>query len=359
MGEKKEKGGGTEPTPFGGHAAVLVKAIVTAGEAARVRAARVRTPLFLVAAGSATIAITSAMALPSTAVESAPIAELSAPVPQYYGAADVPTPEAQPATEDSGAKRFTSRIGENMTLAMQAAGVPERQGREYVAVLARAITLADGLSVEDKFDLVVERNEDGSFGQLLYVGLDRVGRADVALLKWSDGKSVLWINADGVGGENSAGMARPVQGRLTSGYGSRFHPILGSARFHKGVDLAAATGTPIVAAADGRIVAAGWRGGYGRQVAIAHGGGIQTTYSHMSRIGVASGAAVRRGEVIGYVGSSGLSTGPHLHYEVYKNGRPVNPMSVKLSAGPAQLQGEKLHQFHDELRKLLVLQAAG
>ena len=314
---------------------------------------RPRGRLALLAAGLATIALTSAMALPSTAVEPPPAPELSAPIPQYYGAADVTSSQPQTVAEDSGAKRFTGRIGDNLTLAMQAAGVPGRQGREYVAVLARAITLAGGLSVEDKFDLIVERDADGAFGQLLYVGLDRVGRADVALLKWTDGKSILWINADGVGGENSAGMTRPVQGRLTSGYGSRFHPILGSARFHKGVDLAAASGTPIVAAADGRIVAAGWHGGYGRQVAIAHGGGIQTSYSHMSRIGVASGEAVRRGQVIGYVGSSGLSTGPHLHYEVYKNGRPVNPMSVKLSGGPAQLQGEKLHAFQGELRKLL------
>ena len=337
-----------------------IGASLIAGGAARLGAVRPRAPLFLLAAGSATIVITSAMALPSTAVEAPPVADAATAVPQYYGAAaDVPPAEAPAVVEDSGAKRFAGRIGEDLTRALQAAGVPERQGREYVAVLARAITLADGLSVEDKFDLIVERDADGAFGQLLYVGLDRVGRADVALLKWTDGKQILWINADGVGGESSAGMARPVEGRLTSGFGSRFHPILGSARFHKGVDLAAAAGTPIVAAADGRIVAAGWHGGYGRQVAIAHGGGIQTTYSHMSRIGVASGTAVRRGDVIGYVGSSGLSTGPHLHYEVYKNGRPVNPMSVKLSTGPGQLQGEKLHAFQGELRKLLVLPSAG
>ena len=333
-----------------------------AGDVARPRAARFRTPLLLLAAGSAVIAIKSAMALPSTAVETPAIDERAAPAPQYYGAADAAAAAEpqQAAADDSGAKRFTGRIGDNLTLAMQAAGVPDAKGREYVAVLARAIPLADGLSVEDKFDVVVERNADGSFGQLLYVGLDRVGRADVALLKWADGKQVLWINADGVGGEGgAAAMARPVQGRLTSGFGSRFHPVLGSARFHKGVDLAAPSGTPIVAAADGRIVSAGWHGGYGRQVAIAHGGGVQSSYSHMSRIAASAGEAVRRGQVIGYVGSTGLSTGPHLHYEVYKNGRPVNPMSVKLSGAPAQLEGEKLHQFNAGLRQLLILPSAG
>ncbi|GAA4712355.1 M23 family metallopeptidase [Sphingomonas lutea] len=330
------------------------EAFAKATDAARSRATRLRAAIALAAIGSATIAITSAMA--SNPVEPPPVAA-PAPVPQYYGAADMPA--EQPVADDSGAKRFTGRIGDNLTLAMQAAGVPDARGREYVAVLARAIPLADGLSVEDKFDIVVERNEDGSLGQLLYVGLDRVGRADVALLKWIEGKQVVWINADGVGGEAQAGMARPVSGRLTSGFGSRFHPILGAARMHKGIDLAAASGTPIVAAADGRIVAAGWAGGYGRQVAIAHGDGLQTTYSHMSRIAAASGTAVRRGDVIGYVGSSGLSTGPHLHYEVYRNGRPVNPLDVKFASGSAELQGEKLRQFQDGLRQLLVLPGQG
>jgi murein DD-endopeptidase MepM/ murein hydrolase activator NlpD len=89
-------------------------------------------------------------------------------------------------------------------------------------------------------------------------------------------------------------------------------------------------------------------------VVIAHAGGIQTRYGHMSRLAAAVGQTVSQGQVIGYVGSSGLSTGPHVHYEVLKNGRPVNPMSVKLTGGgPGQLEGEKLHQFRDALRSLL------
>ena len=112
-----------------------------------------------------------------------------------------------------------------------------------------------------------------------------------------------------------------------------------------------------VAAADGRVVSAGWSGGYGNLVRIAHAGGIQTMYGHMSRIVAAPGAMVRQGQLIGYVGSTGLSTGPHLHYEVLKNGRAVNPLSVKLAAAPAQLQGEKLHAFQSALRSLMVLPA--
>jgi len=232
--------------------------------------------------------------------------------------------------------------------------VPERQGREYVALLARAIDLREGLSVEDKFDLIILREDDGQLGQLVYAGLDRVARADVELLKWTDGRNIVWLNADAVGGESSATMRLPVSGRVTSGFGERFHPILGYARMHKGVDLAASYGSPITAAGPGKVVAAGWAGGYGREVVIAHGDGVQSRYGHMSRLAAYPGEMVRQGQVIGYVGSSGLSTGPHVHYEVLKNGRPVNPMSVKLTGGPGHLEGEKLHQFRDALRSLLV-----
>ena len=247
--------------------------------------------------------------------------------------------------------RASGRIGTNLTDSLQQAKVPERIGREYVNVLGRAIRLADGLSVEDKFDLVYE---PGAKGRLLYVGIDRVARADVELLKWTDGKQIVWLNADGVGGDASTAMHLPVSGRVTSGFGNRFHPILGYARMHKGVDLAASYGAPIAAAGPGRVVSAGWAGGYGREVVIAHGNGIQTRYGHMSRLAAYPGETVNQGQVIGYVGSSGLSTGPHVHYEVLKNGRPVNPMSVKLGGGPGQLEGEKLHQFRDALRALLV-----
>jgi murein DD-endopeptidase MepM/ murein hydrolase activator NlpD len=249
----------------------------------------------------------------------------------------------QPESPDS--QRFSGRVESDLTQSLSAAGVPEQQGREYVGILGKAIRLADGLSVDDRFDLVIERTPDGKLGQLLYVGLDRVARADVELLKWTDGKNVIWVNADGVGGED---------GRLTSGFGSRFHPILGYVRFHDGVDLAASAGTPIVAAADGRVVGAGWRGGYGQEVQIAHAGGVQTLYGHMSRIAAHAGELVHKGQVIGYVGSTGLSTGPHLHFEVTKNGRPVNPMSVKMADGPGHLEGEKLHAFQNELRSLLL-----
>jgi murein DD-endopeptidase MepM/ murein hydrolase activator NlpD len=127
-------------------------------------------------------------------------------------------------------------------------------------------------------------------------------------------------------------MTWPVNGRITSYFGYRYHPILHFSRFHAGVDFGARWGSPIVAAADGQVAAAGWAGGYGRQVRIAHGGGIVTSYSHMSEIVAQPGSYVHAGQLIGYVGSSGLSTGPHLHYEVRRMGQPVNPLSVRFAA---------------------------
>jgi murein DD-endopeptidase MepM/ murein hydrolase activator NlpD len=286
---------------------------------------------------------------PSPAANSAPVRSQ----PRQVAAQPIPAHEAM---ADDEYVRASGRIGSNLTDALRKAHVPDRIGREYVAVLMRAIPLANGLSVEDKFDLVYE---PGPKGRLLYVGIDRVARADVELLKWTDGKEMVWINGDSIGGEQSQGMRMPVNGRVTSGFGSRFHPILGYVRMHAGLDLAARYGSPIVAAADGRVASAGWSGGYGNLVRIAHNGNIQTMYGHMSRIVAHSGAFVRQGQLIGYVGSTGLSTGPHLHYEVLKNGRPVNPTSVKLAAAPAQLQGEKLHAFQGALRSLMVLPASG
>ena len=114
--------------------------------------------------------------------------------------------------------------------------------------------------------------------------------------------------------------------RLTSSFGMREHPVLGGRRAHKGVDLAAPVGTPIVATADGIVSKAQWFGGYGLFVAIEHGGNIQTRYGHMSRLNVADGQRVHKGDVIGFIGTTGRSTGPHLHYEVRVNGDAVNPI---------------------------------
>ncbi len=121
-------------------------------------------------------------------------------------------------------------------------------------------------------------------------------------------------------------LAWPTDGRPGSGYGWRTHPIFGSRRFHSGVDIAGPTGQTIIAAAEGLVVHAGWRGGYGLAVVIDHGGGLATLYAHQSRIVVGEGSVVGKGQKIGEIGSTGYSTGPHLHYEVRVNGEPRDPM---------------------------------
>ncbi|KUR73667.1 hypothetical protein AQZ52_01480 [Novosphingobium fuchskuhlense] len=121
---------------------------------------------------------------------------------------------------------------------------------------------------------------------------------------------------------------------MSSGFGMRVHPVLGGLRAHKGIDLPATTGTPIHASADGVVGKADWFGGYGLFVELEHGGSMETRYGHMSRIAVAEGQHVRKGDVIGYVGSTGRSTGSHLHYEVRIGGEAVNPIPYMQTVAP-------------------------
>ena len=133
----------------------------------------------------------------------------------------------------------------------------------------------------------------------------------------------------------------PVEGyRLTSGFGMRWHPVLGGRREHKGLDLAAPMGTPIHATADGMVGRAEWFSGYGLYVALEHGQSIETRYGHMSRLNVAAGQAVHKGDVIGYVGATGRATGPHLHYEVRVAGEAVDPMPYLQGQGEAPMSTE-------------------
>lgn len=149
-------------------------------------------------------------------------------------------------------------------------------------------------------------------------------------------------------------MRNPVKGgRFTSGFGNRRHPLLRRIRMHTGVDWAAPTGTPILAAGDGTIEMAERHGGYGNYIRIRHANGFATAYGHMVRFAPGSkpGARVKQGQIIGYVGSTGRSTGPHLHYEVLVNNKFVNPMTIAVPRG-LELEGRTLAAFHKERRRI-------
>ena len=241
----------------------------------------------------------------------------------------VPKPSVVEADKPSGPMRITGRAGGGLYWALRSAGATPDAAAQYLKALASEIDVGADIMPGDRFEMILA---GGGAPRILYAGLDRGYGDDLQLVRWGDS----WVDAarDQTPEPVETGMILPAAGRITSYFGTRIHPILRFARFHAGVDIGAGWGAPIVAAGDGQIVGAGWAGGYGRQVRIAHGGGTVSTYSHMSDYAVQPGAYVRRGQVIGYVGSSGFSTGPHLHFEVRQGGVAVNPLGVTLVSAP-------------------------
>jgi murein DD-endopeptidase MepM/ murein hydrolase activator NlpD len=237
--------------------------------------------------------------------------------------------EASKPVALAGPLRIRGRVGDGLYWSLRAAGASPQVAAQYLAALSTEIDVGGDVGPGDNFDMVL-----GSGGDLLYAGLDRVASGDLQLVKWSAGGRAEWLDAAHAEQptEIAAPTGLPVAGHITSYFGYRYHPILHFTRFHAGVDIGAAWGSPIVAIGDGQVVGAGWAGGYGRQVRIAHAGGLMSSYSHMSSIVAAPGSYVHAGQLIGYVGSSGLSTGPHLHYEVLSDGRPVNPLAVRFAS---------------------------
>ena len=229
-----------------------------------------------------------------------------------------------------GPLRIRGRVGDGLYWSLRAAGASPQVAAQYLAALATEIDVGD-VSPSDGFDLVL-----GADRQLLYAGLSRAMSASLQLVRWSANGRSEWLNAANADkpAPSVGGLIMPANGPVTSYFGYRYHPILHFTRFHAGLDIGAGWGSPIVAAADGQVVGAGWSGGYGREVQIAHGGGIVSLYGHMSEIVAQPGSFVRAGQLIGYVGSSGLSTGPHLHFEVRQGGNPVNPLGVRLVSTP-------------------------
>jgi murein DD-endopeptidase MepM/ murein hydrolase activator NlpD len=241
-----------------------------------------------------------------------------------------PVAPAAPPPAPSGPLRIRGRVGDGLYWSLRAAGASPQVAAQYLAALATEIDVGE-VGPSDGFDLVL-----GADRQLLYAGLSRAMSSSLQLVRWTANGRSEWIDA--ANAERPApsvgGLMMPANGPVTSYFGYRYHPILHFTRFHAGLDIGAGWGSPIVAAADGQVVGAGWAGGYGREVQIAHGAGLVSLYGHMSEIVAQPGSFVRAGQLIGYVGSSGLSTGPHLHFEVRQGGTPVNPLAVRLVSAP-------------------------
>lgn len=258
----------------------------------------------------------------------------------------------QPIAVDTTPLRIRGTVGASLYRSARAAGAPAEAAAQYLQALDRHLALDTDIAPGDTFDIVVafKRSATGEVqvGDLLYAGLDRGGKPRAQLLRWgSDGQ---FFDADSMGAQRT-GLLMPVVGHITSTFGARRHPILGYTRMHAGVDFGAAWGSPIYAVGDATVVFAGWHGGHGNFVKLDHGSGFGTGYGHMSRIAVSPGEHVRAGQVIGYVGSTGLSTGPHLHYELYRGGVPVNPLTTQFTVAQA-VDPAELKAFRSRLAQL-------
>jgi murein DD-endopeptidase MepM/ murein hydrolase activator NlpD len=218
-------------------------------------------------------------------------------------------------------------VGPRLVDGLKSAGLPTEARTSILSLVGKA--------EEGRVDIIIAHEEiagDRHYGPILYLALSR-----------SSGESQRWLGDEQgqltpVGVQTLApGLQRPVAGAVSSTVGMRFHPVLRFFRWHRGTDFAAPAGMPVQAAAAGRVIDAGWRGGYGKLVRLAHADGTVTAYAHLSRIDAGVGEHVPRGAIIGLVGATGLATGPHLHFEWLRDGRALEPDFAPLHAGTATL----------------------
>ncbi|HEY2875689.1 MAG TPA: peptidoglycan DD-metalloendopeptidase family protein [Reyranella sp.] len=240
-----------------------------------------------------------------------------------------------------------------------AANVPSQAMLEFIRALAYDVDFQRELKEGQKFTVLLEQQvtSDGKVtdpGRLL-AGELHLGKRTVTVIRFRPHNGAdQFYNPRGESVVRSFLRTPMDASHITSRFGMREHPILGYSAMHTGVDFGAPMGTPILAAGAGRVVMAGYNGGYGNFVKLEHTRDIGTGYGHMSRIGpgIKPGVMVRQGQVIGFVGSTGMSTGPHLHYEFYRGGHPVNPLAQKF-AMQASLGGKDLARFQGFARQYL------
>jgi hypothetical protein len=254
-------------------------------------------------------------------------------------------------------KRYVAAAGEirnSLFASAFEAGVPRQMMIEFADVFAFDVDFVREIYAGDRFELVYEVLYDSEGHEL------GTGSIVFAALSWKGGRhsqgyylhlpegqaEPSFYSADGRDPRTLL-MKTPINGaRVTSRFGRRRHPVLGYTKAHRGIDFGAPTGTPIMAAGDGTIRLYGPRGTLGNYVRIDHGNGLETAYAHLSRFvpTLRQGSEVRQGEVIGYVGTTGRSTGPHLHYEVWSKGEAMDPETIKVAVGQT-LEGEALEAF--------------
>ncbi len=231
------------------------------------------------------------------------------------------------------------------------AGIPISALIELIRIYSFDVDFQRDIWNGDAFEIMFERQRDEddrvvNNGDIHYAKLTLRG-TNLPFYRFETSKGTIdYFNEKGES-VRKALMKTPLDGaRLSSRFGNRKHPILGYTRLHAGVDFAAPTGTPIYAAGDGTVEVASTNGGYGKYIRIRHNGTYSTAYAHLNGYarGVGSGKRVRQGQVIGYVGTTGRSTGPHLHYEIHRDGKPINPLGLKLPSGE-KLKGDRLATF--------------
>jgi len=260
-------------------------------------------------------------------------------------------------------QRTAGTIDSSLYVSARAAGMPNQVLMEMVHIFSFDVDFQREIQRGNRFEVLYEAvfNRDGAFvenGPILYAKLE-VGEREVELFRYEpDEGPADYLDVKGAS-VRKALMRTPINGaRLSSAYGMRKHPILGYNKKHLGVDFAAPIGTPIYAGGDGTITMIGWYGNFGKYVRIRHNSTYSTGYAHLSGYakGMKEGKRVRQGQVIAYVGSTGMSTGPHLHYEVMRGNKRINPMTLKLPSG-RKLKGSELAAFHAQVQKITILLA--
>ena len=266
---------------------------------------------------------------------------------------------------DRATIRAEGRISDSLYMAARRSLLPHEVIVELIHIYSFDVDFQREIRPGDRFEVYYEHylNESGvpvKNGRILYANLTIQGKSmDLYRYIPTDDERPDYFAPDGQSARKAL-LRTPVDGaRLTSGFGARKHPILGYTRMHKGLDFGARTGTPIRAAGDGVIERASRYGGYGNYIRIRHNGTYKTAYAHLHGYasGIRAGVRVQQGQIIGYVGSTGRSTGPHLHYEVLKDGTHVNPMKLKMPSG-RKLDGEQFARFKQTIEQVQVEMAS-